>query len=126
MEVQEINNLKIKHKGDKKFVPKTKAQITPELYEKWLTDKYIKDTSRLKHTIEDLIIRLKDFENKIKQKDSNRLKYQNEKGEFLKELYKDDLILKYKREIENLNKHIKRLRKANEELVIKNLKLENK
>ena len=116
--INEINKIE----KDKNFKPKTSPQISLNLYCKWLTDKYIKDTSHLKHTIEGLIIRLRNFENKIKQKDSNKLKYQNEKGEFLKELYKEDIIVKLKKEISNRDNKIKALRKSIDDLVVENIK----
>lgn len=123
MEVLVNDCHKDKIEKDKNFKPKTSPQIPLNLYCKWLTDKYIKDTSHLKHTIEGLIIRLRDFENKIKQKDSNKFKYQNEKGEFLKEVYKEDIIVKLQKEINNRDNKIKALRKSIDDLVVENVKL---
>lgn len=112
---------------DKHFTPKTEPQITPELYCKWLTDKYNRDTGELRNKIGRLQAKLKTAENKLKINENNnsqkRLKYQNDKGEFQKELYKEDIIIKYKREIENLNKAVNRLRKENKQLIVENLKL---
>lgn len=112
---------------DKHFTPKTEPQITPELYCKWLTDKYNKTVGVFNDKCDKLRAKLKTAENKLKQIDNNkssaRLKYQNDKGEFQKELYKEDIIIKYKREIENLHKAVDRLRKENKQLVIENLKL---
>ena len=50
-------------------------------------------------------------ENKLlnKSSDDKVFKYLTEKKEFSKELMKDDVINKYKREISNLNKHINQL-----------------
>lgn len=127
MEVQVNDCLKNKIEKDKRFTPKTEPQITPELYAKWLTDKYNRDTGELRNKIGRLQAKLKTAENKLKINENNnsqkRLKYQNDKGEFQKELYKEDVIIKYRREIENLHKAVDRLRKENKQLVVENLKL---
>lgn len=112
---------------DKHFTPKTEPQISLELYCKWLTDKYNKTVGVFNDKYNKLRAKLKTAENKLKQLDNNnsskRLKYQNDKGEFQKELYKEDIIIKYKREVENLHKAVDRLRKENKELIVENLKL---
>lgn len=99
MEVQVIDNLKDKIEKDKKFKPKTSPQIPLDLYCKWLTDKYNKTRAKLLNRIGQLEAKLKTANNKLKILENNRIKYTNDKGEFLKELYKDDIILKYKQEI---------------------------
>lgn len=112
---------------DKHFTPKIEPQISLELYCKWLTDKYNKTVGVFNDKYSKLRVKLKIAENKLKQinndKSSARLKYQNDKGEFQKELYKEDIIIKYKKEVENLHKTVDRLRKENKQLVVENLKL---
>lgn len=112
---------------DKHFTPKTEPQVSLELYCKWLTDKYNKTVGVFNDKYSKLKAKLKTAENKLKQinndKSSARLKYQNDKGEFQKELYKEDIIIKYKKEVENLHKTVDRLRKENKQLIVENLKL---
>lgn len=112
---------------DKHFTPKTEPQISLELYCKWLTDKYNKTVGVFNDKYNKLRVKFKTAENKLKQinndKSSTRLKYQNDKGEFQKELYKEDIIIKYKKEVENLHKTVDRLRKENKQLIVENLKL---
>lgn len=119
--------LESKIEKDKHFTPKTEPQISLELYCKWLTDKYNKTVGVFNDKYSKLRVKLKTAENKLKQinndKSSARLKYQNDKGEFQKELYKEDIIIKYKKEVENLHKTVDRLRKENKELIVENLKL---
>ena len=122
MEVLVNDCIKNKIKKDKNFKPKTSPQIPLDLYCKWLTDKYKKDISHLKNVNDGLIIRLEKFENEIKQKNLSKLKYQNEKGEFLKEVYKEDIIVKLKKEISNRDNKIKALRKSIDDLVAENIK----
>lgn len=127
MEVQVIDNLKDKIERDKKFKPKTPPQIPLDLYCKWLTDKYNKTRAKLLNRIGQLEAKLKTANNKLKilenTNTSNRLKYQNEKGEFLKELYKEDLVLRHQKEIKNKNNTIENLRNSVDSLIAENIKL---
>lgn len=123
----EIEILMNRIEKDKRFTPKTKPQVSTEMYAKWLTDKYNKDTGELKNEVGRLQAKLKTAESKLKISEDNnskkRLKYQNEKGEFLKELYKEDILIQYKAQVRKLSKTIVRLRRENERLIVENLKL---
>lgn len=127
MEVQVIDNIKDKIEKDKRFKPKTSPQIPLDLYCKWLTDKYNKTRAKLLNRIGQLEAKLKTANNKLKilenTNTSNRLKYQNEKGEFLKELYKEDLVLRHQKEIKNKNNTIENLRNSVDSLIAENVKL---
>lgn len=127
MEVQESNITPINLEADKKRKRRTKPQVSNEMYAKWLTDKYNHDVSELKAKIVDLELQLKKEkeENKVLHKSvsQKRLKYMNEVNEFNRELMKDETVLRYKREVDNQNKAIKRLRKAFDSLIAENVKL---
>ena len=129
MEVQESNITLINLEADKKKKRRTKPQVSNEMYAKWLTDKYNNDTDELKAKIADLELQLKKEkeDNKILRASANqkRLKYMTEANEFSKELMKDATIQRYKREIDNQNKAIKRLRSSIDVLVAENNKLKN-
>lgn len=129
LDTQEQNKL-INLAEDKKFPPKTEPQISPDMYAKWLTDKYnkeIRDSNEYKNKLLKQIEELKQ-QNKDLRKlvDEKRLKYMNDKREFDSQLMKDDVIQKYKREVLNLQKALARSRKDNEQLIVENLKLKNK
>lgn len=123
MEVQENDCLKDKIEKDKKFKPKTSPQIPLDLYCKWLTDKYNKTRGKLLNRIGQLEAKLKTANNKIKILENSRIKYTNEKGEFLKELYKEDLVLRHQKEIKNKNNTIENLRNSIDSLIAENIKL---
>lgn len=108
---------------DKKFKPKTPPQIPLDLYCKWLTDKYNKTRGNLLNKIGQLEAKLKTANNKIKILENNRIKYINEKGKFLKELYKEDLVLRHQKEIKNKNNTIESLRNSIDSLIAENIKL---
>ena len=109
---------------------RNKPQISLKLYCKWITDRYNK--LKTKYYNANSIIKSKDkeIENLKKQIDfinsHNKVvnnKYLNEKQEFQKELYKEDVIKSYQGKIKALEKNIKSLREANNSLIIENLKL---
>lgn len=124
MEVLVNNHLKDKIEKDKNFKPKTSPQIPLDLYCKWLTDKYNKTRGKLLDRIGQLEAKLKTANNKIKILENSRIKYINEKGEFLKEVYKEDIIVKLQKEMSNKDNKIKALRKSIDDLVIEKIKLE--
>lgn len=123
-------NSLINLESDKKKKRRTRPQISNEMYAKWLTDKYNRDTDELKAKIADLELQLKKEkeDNKILRASvsQKRLKYMNEANEFSPQLMKDATIQRYKREIDNQNKAIKRLRDSIDVLVAENNKLKNK
>lgn len=123
MEVQVNNCLKDKIEKDKKFKPKTPPQIPLDLYCKWLTDKYNKTRGKLLNRIGQLEAKLKTANNKINALENSHLKYKNEKGEFLKELYKEDFVLKHQKELANKDNKIKQLRDSIDSLIGENIKL---
>lgn len=123
MEVQVNDCIKDKIEKDKKFKPKTHPQIPLDLYCKWLTDKYNKTRGKLLNRIGQLEAKLKTANNKLNAAENSRLKYQSEKGEFLKELYKEDVILKYQKELANKDNKIKQLRDSIDSLIGENIKL---
>lgn len=129
MEVQESNIAPINLEADKKKKRRTSPQVSNEMYAKWLTDKYNHDTYELKAKIADLELQLKKEkeDNKILRASvsQKRLKYMNEANEFSPELMKDATIQRYKREVDNQNKAIKRLRKSIDTLIAENVKLKN-
>lgn len=110
---------------DQKYKPKTEPQIGDKEYAKWLTDRYNKKCAE----VNELRIKLKIVTDKIKllrkAADTKRLKYMNEAKEFSPQLMKDATIQRYKREIDNQNKAIKRLRNSIDTLVAENNKLKN-
>lgn len=130
MEVQESNITPINLEADKKKKRRTRPQVSNEMYAKWLTDKYNHDTDELKAKIADLELKLKkkEEENKVLRASASqkRLKYMTEANEFSPQLMKDATIQRYKREIDNQNKAIKRLRDSIDVLVAENNKLKNK
>lgn len=110
-----------------------KPQISLNLYCKWLTDRYNK--LKAKFNIQNAIIKAKDkeIERLKKQIDfinsHNKVvnnKYLNEKQEFQKELYKEDVIKSYQGKIKAQEHQIKCLREANNKLISENLKLKEK
>lgn len=127
MEVQESNITPIDLKTDRKEKCKTKPQVSDSMYAKWLTDKYNRDTSKLKAKIADLELQLKKEkeENKVLHisVSQKRLKYMNEVNEFSPQLMKDATIERYRKEIGNLHKAIIRLRKSIDTLIAENVKL---
>lgn len=129
MEVQESNITPINLEADKKEKRRTNPQVSNEMYAKWLTDKYNHDIDELKAKIADLELQLKKEkeDNKILRASANkkRLKYMDEMNEFSPKLMKDATIQRYKREIDNQNKAIKRLRNSIDALVDENNKLKN-
>lgn len=129
MEVQESNIAPINLEADKKKKRRTSPQVSNKMYAKWLTDKYNRDTCELKAKIVDLELQLKKEkeDNKILRASvsQKRLKYMNEANEFSPELMKDATIQRYKREVDNQNKAIKRLRKSIDTLIAENVKLKN-
>ena len=126
MEVQENNNEKINLKQDKKYKPKTPPQIDEDTYCKWITNKYNKKCDELDKVRNMLQAARREIRDLKKAADSRRLKYMNEMNEFSSELMKDATIQRYKREIDNQNKAIKRLRNSIDSLVAENVKLKNK
>lgn len=126
MEVPVNNALKDKIKKDKHFKPKTPPQIDENAYCKWITDKYNKKCDELDKVLNMLQAARHEIRDLKKAADSRRLKYMNEMNEFSSELMKDATILKYKREIDNQNKAIKRLRNSIDTLIAENNKLKNK
>lgn len=123
-----VNNITpINLEADKKKKRRTNPQVSNEMYAKWLTDKYNHDTDELKAKIADLELQLKKEkeDNKILRASvsQKRLKYMNEANEFSPQLMKDATIQRYKREIDNQNKAIKRLRNSIDSLVVENVKL---
>lgn len=126
MGLQESNNEFINLEEDQKYKPKTEPQIGDKEYAKWLTDRYNKKCAE----VNELRIKLKIVTEKIKllrkAADTKRLKYMNEVKEFSPQLMKDATIQRYKREIDNQNKAIKRLRNSIDTLVAENNKLKNK
>ena len=129
IEVQESNIAPINLEADKKKKRRTSPQVSNKMYAKWLTDKYNRDTCELKAKIVDLELQLKKEkeDNKILRASvsQKRLKYMNEANEFSPELMKDATIQRYKREVDNQNKAIKRLRKSIDTLIAENVKLKN-
>lgn len=129
MGAQENNITPINLEADKQKKRKTKPQVSNEMYAKWLTDKYNRDTYELKAKIADLELQLKKEkeDNKILRASvsQKRLKYINEANEFSPQLMKDATIQRYKREVDNQNKAIKRLRNSINVLVAENNKLRN-
>lgn len=129
MGLQESNIAPINLEDDKKKKRRTSPQVSNEMYAKWLTDKYNHDTCELKAKIADLELQLKKEkeDNKILRASvsQKRLKYMNEANEFSPQLMKDATIQRYKREVDNQNKAIKRLRNSIDVLVAENNKLKN-
>ena len=130
MGLQESDITPINLEADKKKKRRIRPQVSNEMYAKWLTDKYNHDTDELKAKIADLELQLKKEkeDNKILRASASqkRLKYMNEANEFSPQLMKDATIQRYKREIDNQNKAIKRLRNSIDVLVAENNKLKNK
>ena len=129
MGLQESDITPINLEADKKKKRRIRPQVSNEMYAKWLTDKYNHDTDELKAKIADLELQLKKEkeDNKILRASASqkRLKYMNEANEFSPQLMKDATIQRYKREIDNQNKAIKRLRNSIDVLVAENNKLKN-
>lgn len=130
MEVQESNITPINLEADKQKKRRIRPQVSNEMYAKWLTDRYNHDTDELKAKIADLELQLKKEkeDNKILRASvsQKRLKYMTEANEFSKELMKDAIIQRYKREVDNLHKAVNRLRNSIDVLITENNKLKNK
>lgn len=124
MALQE-NNETINLKEDQKHKPKTEPQISDKEYAKWLTDRYNKKCNEVNNLRVKLKVAIDEIKLLRKAADNKRLKYMNDKQEFSRELMKDAEILKYKREIDNRNKAIKRLRNSVDNLIAENNKLKN-
>lgn len=118
---------------EEKKYPTIKPQIYLELYCKWLTDKY----QSLQQENEKLKRRCahkdKEIENLKKQIDhiiaNNKVvhnKYLDERKEFKKELFKEDLIISYKQQTEALNKRLKYYRTMSKQLIERLIELERK
>lgn len=125
MALQENNNETINLKEDQKHKPKTESQISDKEYAKWLTDRYNKKCHEVNKLRVELKVAIDEIKLLRKAADNKRLKYMNDKQEFSRELMKDAEILKYKREIDNRNKAIKRLRNSVYNLIAENNKLKN-
>lgn len=104
---------------------KLKPQISLKLYCKWLTDRYnrLKVITKAKDKEIERLKKQIDFINSHNKVVNN--KYLNEKQEFQKELYKDDVIKSYQGKIKAQEHQIKILRNSNAELISKLLKYEN-
>lgn len=107
-----------------------KPQISLKLYCKWLTDKYNQLKSKYGNVKAIMQAKDKEIERLKKQIDfinsHNKVvnnKYLNEKEEFRKELYKEDVIQSLQGKIKAQEHQIKCLREANNKLISENLKL---
>lgn len=107
-----------------------KPQISLKLYCKWLTDRYNKLKSKYGNVKAIIQSKDKQIERLNKEIDfinsHNKVvnnKYLNEKQEFQKELYKEDVIKSYQGKIKAQEHQIKCLREANNKLISENLKL---
>ena len=107
-----------------------KPQISLKLYCKWLTDKYNNLKSKYGNVKAIIQAKDKEIERLKKQIDfinsHNKVvnnKYLDEKEEFRKELYKEDVIQSLQGKIKFQEQKIKSLREANSKLVSENLKL---
>lgn len=104
---------------------KLKPQISLKLYCKWLTDKYnkLKITTKAKDKEIERLKKQIDFINQNNKVIYN--KYIDDKNQFAKELYKEDVIKSYQGKIKAQEHQIKCLREANNKLISENLKLKH-
>lgn len=98
---------------------KLKPQISLKLYCKWLTDRHnrLKIITKAKDKEIERLKKQIDFINSHNEVVNN--KYLNEKQEFQKELYKEDVIKSYQGKIKAQEHQIKCLREANNTLINK-------
>ena len=103
------------------------------LYCKWLTDKYQSLEQENEKLKRQCAHKDKEIENLKKQIDfiiaNNKVvhnKYLDERKEFKKELYREDLIISYKQQVEALNRRLKYYRTMSRQLIDKIIELERK
>lgn len=113
--------------NSKKTTEYTEPSISDDIYAKWLTDRYISDTNRCRRVI-------RRHEAKIKELQKNmellrgaisvlRAERKEENKEFRREFYNNQNTESLQKNISNLMHRLENLRKANEALIIENLKL---
>ncbi len=103
------------------------------LYCKWLTDKYQsleQENEKLKrqcaHKDKEIASLKKQIDFIIANNKVVHNKYLDERKEFKKELYKEDLIISYKQQVEALNRRLKYYRTMSKQLIDKIIELERK
>ena len=118
---------------EEKKYPTIKPQISLGLYCKWLTDKYQsleQENEKLKrqcaHKDKEIASLKKQIDFIIANNKVVHNKYLDERKEFKKELYKEDLIISYKQQVEALNRRVKYYRTMSKQLIDKIIELERK